>query len=119
MAPEEQHLRLAADLYTHAPAHTCVHLHIHVCTYMCAHTNYKINKDGTSAATQQQTLAESQNRRPCNLMESHPPALGAWTHDPVLCPFTPPFTNLKKQGARQWWIMPLIPALGRQRQADL
>jgi hypothetical protein len=22
------------------------------------------------------------------------------------------------KGARQWWCMPLIPALGRQRQAD-
>jgi hypothetical protein len=24
----------------------------------------------------------------------------------------------EKQSARQWWCMPLIPALGRQRQAD-
>jgi hypothetical protein len=26
--------------------------------------------------------------------------------------------NLKNVLARQWWCMPLIPALGRQRQAD-
>jgi hypothetical protein len=25
---------------------------------------------------------------------------------------------LMKRNARQWWCMPLIPALGRQRQED-
>jgi hypothetical protein len=24
----------------------------------------------------------------------------------------------KEEGAKQWWVMPLIPALGRQRQTD-
>jgi hypothetical protein len=27
-------------------------------------------------------------------------------------------TNQKKKKAEQWWRTPLIPALGRQRQAD-
>jgi hypothetical protein len=26
--------------------------------------------------------------------------------------------SLKKEETGQWWCMPLIPALGRQRQAD-
>jgi hypothetical protein len=48
-----------------------------------------------------------------NLKQSHIPHLGVKQKHDIFVLFK------KETKAGQWWCKPLIPALGRQRQADL